>query len=161
MKRFIFSIAMCLASISLFSQTYKLRSVFENRIKNVSLSYWDILEESEVSKADTFSLWGYQFYTDAELRGYEVEYFKGNPEQMFNFIKKVAALAQKYRSEDRIQTYISGVKVRTFSRLGFKYTYVYDKEGRDCCVLSANKWGKMLDEFIAFCRQQNIQYSKE
>lgn len=162
MKRIMLSIAFCcLASISLFSQVYKLESIFEDKAKYTTLSYWNMLDDSQASKVDTFSLWGYKSYTGSELYGYEVEYFKGDSKQMFNFLTKVAGFADKYKNEDKIQTCILGVKVRTMKQMLFKYTFVYDDKGRDCCLCTANQWANMLDKFVAFCERKNIRYNEE
>ncbi|WP_321331645.1 hypothetical protein [uncultured Bacteroides sp.] len=161
MRRFILSIALCLASISLFSQTYRLESLFEDKVSETRLSYWNMLDDPQPSKVDTFSLWGYKRYTDSWEYAYEVEYFKGDPEQTFNFLTKVADFAEKYQNEDKIQTRISGMKVRTMKRGMFKYTFVYDKYERDCCPFAAKHWNEMRDKFVEFCKQMNIKYQEE
>jgi len=160
MKKTIFLLAMCcIISTNLFSQTYKLETVFEEKSTETYLSHWKLIEGSQDSAIDTFSLWGYQRYNDSWVTSaYEVEYFKGDAKEVFNFLKNINGFTERYRDEDKVLTFISGVQVKTLKKLGFKYTLVYDKERKVACVYNQKQWANILDKFISFCDKQGISY---
>src|SRR5690606_29909612 len=136
-----------------------LETVFEEKSTETYLSHWKLIEGSQDSAIDTFSLWGYQRYNDSWVTSaYEVEYFKGDTKEVFNFLKNINEFTERYRDEDKVLTFISGVQVKTLKKLGFKYTLVYDKERKVACVYNQKQWANILDKFISFCDKQGISY---
>ena len=86
MKRKILIAVVCIISANLFSQTYKLETVLNDKVTETYLSHWKVLENSNINQIDTFSLWGYQRYFDDWVNGaYEVEYYKGNAKETYIF----------------------------------------------------------------------------
>jgi len=149
----------CIACTNLFSQIYKLETVFEEKATETYLSHWKLLENPNNSVVDTFGLWGYQLYHDSWITGpYEVEYFKGSAKEVFHFLKAINEFTDKYRNEDKVLTFISGVQVKTMKKLGFKYTLVYDTERKVVCKYNQKQWADILDKFVSYCSNQEIHY---
>lgn len=147
-------------STALFAQVYQLESVFTDPGKTTFLSYWKQLEGGPGGeKTDTFSLWGYQFDKDNWATGtYEVEYFKGNAVEMYRLLQKVNAFSEQYGGKDNIVTEIEGARVKTFIRMGFKYTLVFDKQNKHGCLFTHKQWKNMQDRFESFCKTHQISY---
>jgi len=147
-------------STLLFSQVYKLESVFTDRIQMTNLSYWKPLEgKTGKEMPDTFALWGYHLYHDDWNTGpYEVEYFKGNAAAMHHLLQAIDAFAEKYENEDKVLTTIAGVRVKTLNQMRFKYTLVFDKENKVVCKFTRKQWRKILTDFEAFCKTNHISY---
>ena len=159
MKKIILITIICFISTNIFSQTYKLETVFSDKISETYLSHWKALDND--SKIDTFSLWGYQLYYDDWSRGcYEVEYFKGNAREMFNFLTKILEFTEKYKEEDKVVTHILGIQVKTIKQLGFKYTLVYEKEHKVTCMFNQKQWTDMLVKFESYCNNLNINFKE-
>ena len=159
MKKIILITLFGIISSNLFSQTYKLETVFTDKATETYLSHWKVLESLDKIQVDTFSLWGYQLYFDDWVKGvYEVEFYKGNAKELYLFLNQVIAFDEKYNDEDKVLTYISGVKVRTLKQLGFRYTLVYDKECKVACKFTPKQWKEILAKFILYCENQKINY---
>lgn len=159
MRKIVLLLILCGVSVNLFSQTYKLEDVFFDRLSENHLSYWDVIEgKTPGDNNNIFSLWGFQRYDESWTLCYEVEYFKGNAEQMYSFLSGVVDFSSKYRKEDGILTYLSGVKVKIFKMGAFKYTFVYDKEQKVVCKYNSKQWGDILDDFTDFCKKNKIKY---
>lgn len=159
MKKIILIVLLGIISASLFSQTYKLETVFKDKATETYLSHWKVLENLNNILVDTFSLWGYQLYFDDLANGaYEVEYYKGNAKQLYQFLNQIIKFSEKYKEEDKVLTFISGVKVRTLKQLSFKYTLVYDKECKVVCKFKQKQWTEILDKFVSYCEKQKINY---
>lgn len=149
----------CIISANLFSQTYKLETVFTDRLSETYLSHWKVLESTNVNQVDTFSLWGHQLYFDDWLNGaYEVEYYKGNAKEIYLFLSRIIEFTEKYKDEDKVLTYISGVPVKTVKQLTFRYTFVYDKERKVICKFNQKQWTEILSKFVSYCENQKINY---
>jgi hypothetical protein len=159
MKKIFLTVLLCIISASLFSQTYKLETVFKDKATETYLSHWKVLENLNNIQVDTFSLWGYQLYFDDFANGpYEVEYYKGNAKELYLFLNQIIKFSEKYKEEDKVLTFISGVKVRTLKQLSFKYTLVYDKECKVVCKFNQKQWTEILDKFVSYCENQKINY---
>jgi len=159
MKKIFLIVVVCLITANLFSQTYKLETVFKDKVSETYLSHWKVLENKNINQVDTFTLWGYQLYFDDWINGaYEVEYFKGNAKEMHTFLKQIIEFSGKYKEEDKVITHISGVQVKTLKLLSFKFTLVYDKESKVICKFNQKQWTKILDEFVTYCDIQQINY---
>lgn len=159
MKRVILIATICIIFTNLFSQTYKLETIFSDKVTETYLSHWKVLETTYEIEVDTFSLWGYHVYSDDWSTGtYEVEYFKGNAKKIFEFLTGINQFAEKYKNEDKILTHILGVQVKTMKQLGFKYTLVYDKERKVVCMFNQKQWSKVLTQFVSYCEELNIDY---
>lgn len=149
----------CIISANLFSQTYKLETVFTDKVTETYLSYWKVLESTNMDQTDTFSLWGYQRYFDDWADGaYEVQYYKGDAKEIYKFLNDIIRFTEKYKEEDKVLTYISGVQVKTLKVFSFKYTLIYDKENKVICKFNLKQWTEMLAKFVAYCESQNIAY---
>jgi hypothetical protein len=160
MKKIFLIAIVCIISTNLFSQTYKLETVFSDIISNTSLSHWKALEDTNNVQVDTFSLWGYHLYYDDWVHGaYEVEYFKGDAKEMYIFLTNVVDFTEKYKDEDKVLTYISGIQVKTIKQLGFKYTLVYDKERKVACAYNHKQWTDMLDRFVSYCEDKKVKFT--
>ena len=161
MKKLVLTAIVCIISANLFSQTYKLETVFSDKISNTYLSHWKVLESTNNIQVDTFSLRGYQLYFDDWVKGaYEIEYFKGNAKEMYIFLTHIVEFTEKYKNEDQVLTYISGIQVKTLKQLGFKYTLVYDKERKVVCVFNQKQWTDILARFVSYCENQKIKYTQ-
>lgn len=157
MKKIILIGIFCIISTNLFSQTFKLESVFSNT--EIYLSHWKVLEGNPDFKTEIFSLWGYQQYYDDAVNGaYEVEYFKGNPNDTYNFLNKLLQFTEKYKKEDNVLTSIFGVKVKTLNKIVARRTLVFARDGKVAYNFNENQFKKMLSEFVSFCEKQNIDY---
>ena len=160
MRRKILIAVVCIISANLFSQTYKLETVFSDNISDkIYLSHWKILEDENNMQIDTFSLWGYQNYFDSRDDGsYEVEYFKGNSKDVYKFINQIVNFSKKYKNEDNILTHISNIQVKISTYFGYKYTLVYDKEHKVVCKFTLKRWVDILTKYVAYCESQKINY---
>lgn len=157
MKKTVLTVLLVLSTLTLSSQTFKLETVFSDKVTETYLSYWKVLDSESISS--TFSLWGYHLYFDDWSKGaYEVEYFKGNAVEMHDFLVSVCDFTDKYRDEDKVVTYISGVKVKTIKSMGFKYTLVFDPEGKVPCMFNGKQWNDMLAEFESYCEKLNLKF---
>jgi hypothetical protein len=162
MKKTILIVILGIISMNLFSQTYKLETVFfDNLLDKTFLSHWKPLENErnlEVD-ADTFSLWGYQNYFDSRDNGsYEVEYFKGNAKEVYQFLTQIVQFSEKYKDEDNILTYISNVQVKITTYFGYRNTLVYDKEHKVACMFRLKRWTEILATYVSYCENLNINY---
>ena len=157
----LFLVITFLSSYSLaFSQVYKLETVYENKMNETYLSYWDQLENLNDNTAQSFSLWGYQKYDEStSSTPYEVEYFKGNSKEMHVFLEGIKNFAEKYSDQDKIVTFISNVKVKTirYKFFNLNYVAVFDKENKVVCYFTSKQWGAILDKFTLFCQDRNIK----
>lgn len=151
MKREILIAAVCIITTSLFSQTYKLETIFTDKNSETYLSYWKVLENTNISQVDTFSLWGIN-------KTHEVEYYKGNAKEIYVFLNQIIKFLEKYKEEDKVLTYISGVQVKTLKQMGIKYSLVYDKERKIFWTVYQKRWTEMLDKFVSYCENQKINY---
>ncbi len=162
MKRIILIAIICVISSKLFSQTYKLETIFSDKASETYLSHWKVLESTNTIAVDTFSLWGYHLYFDNWANGcYELEYFKGNAKEVYTFLKGIVDFSEKYKNEDKVLTHISGIQVKTLKQLGFKYTLVYDKERRVTCMFNQKQWTNMLVQFVSYCESRKINYNPD
>ncbi|MBZ4190700.1 hypothetical protein [Niabella beijingensis] len=161
MKRLILSVLFVCFCSSLFSQVYKLETVFSERGQTTFLSYWKQLDkESLKERKDTFSLWGYQLYHDSWASGaYEVEYFKGSAAAMYQLLREIDAFSEKYGNEDKVLTRIEGVQVKTLRQMGFRYTLVFDRENKVVCKFTQKQWKNILTDFETFCKTNGISYN--
>lgn len=158
MKKLILFLTLCILSLNLFSQTYKLETVISDKVTETYLSYWRGLQSTSEQKIDTFSLWGYQLYSDDWSSGaYEVQYFKGDAAGMYGFLSNIVEFSKKYKKEDNVVTYINGVQVKTMNRASFKYTLVYDKERKVVCKFKAKQWEDIFNQFVSFCDKEQIK----
>lgn len=159
MKRKILMAFFCIVSANLFSQTYKLETVFGNKYPETYLSHWKVLESTVINQADTFSLWGYHSYSDSSANEtYEVEYHKGDAKETYLFLSQIIEFTEKYREEDKVVTHISGLKVKTLKQLGVKYTLIFDKESKLVCLYNLKQWTGILAKFVSYCDNQKINY---
>lgn len=159
MKRKIIIMAICAIGVNLFSQTYKLESIFKDVATETYLSYWKVLENTDNNQNETFSLWGYQRYFDDWANGaYEVEYFKGNAKETYQFLNRVVAFTEKYKEQDMVLTNISGAQLKTLKVMGIKFTLLFDKERKTACKFNLKQWNEILAKFVSYCENQKIEY---
>ena len=159
MNRKILIAAVCMISANLFSQTYKLETVFSDKPSETYLSHWNVLESTDIHPVDTFSLWGYQRYFDDWANGaYEVEYYKGSAMETYNFLNQIIGFTEKYKEEDKVLTTISGVRVKTLKLLWIKATLVYDSENKVVCQFNQKQWTDILAKFVSYCENHKINY---
>ena len=159
MKRRILIAVVCMISANLFSQTYKLETVFTEKVSETYLSHWKVLESTNIYQVDTFTLWGYQLYFDNWANGaYEVEYYKGNAKETYLFLNHIIGFTEKYKDEDKVLTNISGVRVKTLKLIWLKYTLVYEKENKVFCKFNLNQWTEIRAKFVSYCENQKINY---
>ncbi|MTK53626.1 hypothetical protein [Paludibacter sp.] len=160
MKKIILMALVCIVSANLFSQTYKLETVFfDNLSDKTYLSHWKLIENEKQAQTDIFSLWGYQNYFDSRDDGsYEVEYFRGNSKEVYQFLSRIVAFSEKYKNEDNIVTYISNVQVKISTYFGYKNTLVYDKEHKVICRFTLKRWSEILAKYVSYCDNRNINY---
>ena len=157
-KTLLIAIITCLCA-ALSAQTYKLVPVFEDRYPETYLSHWKVLENAGTAPADTFSLWGYHRYFDDLQKGtYEVSYFKGDARATYLFLKGVVDFSLQYRDQDKVQTTIAGVRVRTSKELSFRYTLVFDKENKVICMYNLKQWTEILKKMEDYCLLNKIAY---
>lgn len=160
MKKNILVAVVCIISVNIFSQTYKLEAVFTDKFTETYLSHWKILESTNINQIDTFSLWGYQRYFDDFVNGaYEVEYYKGNAKETYNFLNQIIEFTEKYKEEDKIITQIAGVQVKTLKELSFRYTLIYDSEKKVVCKFNLKQLKEILAKFVSYCENQKISYN--
>ena len=159
MNRKILIAAVCMISANLFSQTYKLETVFSDKPSETYLSHWNVLESTDIHPVDTFSLYGYQRYFDDWANGaYEVEYYKGSAMETYNFLNQIIGFTEKYKEEDKVLTTISGVRVKTLKLLWIKATLVYDRENKVVCQFNQKQWTEILAKFVSYCENHKINY---
>jgi hypothetical protein len=159
MKRRILIAVVCMISANLFSQTYKLETVFTEKVSETYLSHWKVLDSTNINQVDTFSLWGYQLYFDNWANGaYEVEYYKGNAKETYLFLNHIIGFTEKYKDEDEVVTSISGVRVKTLKLFWYKTTLVYEKENKVSCKFNLNQWTEIRSKFVSYCDDQKINY---
>jgi len=159
MKRRILIAVVCMISANLFSQTYKLETVFTEKVSETYLSHWKVLESTNINQVDTFTLWGYQLYFDNWANGaYEVEYYKGNAKETYLFLNHIIGFTEKYKDEDEVVTSISGVRVKTLKLFWYKTTLVYEKENKVSCKFNLNQWTEIRSKFVSYCDDQKINY---
>lgn len=158
MKKSMLLLTLCIISLNLFSQTYKLETVISDKVTETYLSYWRVLQSTSEQKTDTFSLWGYQLYSDDWTSGsYEVQYFKGDAADMYEFLSSIVEFSKNYKDEDNVVTSINGVQIKTVNRALFKYTLVYDKERKVVCKFKAKQWEDIFNQFVSFCDKEQIK----
>jgi hypothetical protein len=138
------------------AQTYKQETVFtDNAPTKTFLSHLKNLESSSPTKNDTFSLWGYQLYFDNRNAGtYEVEYFKGNAKETYQFLNQVVEFSNKYKDEENVLTNIMHVQVKVSKYFGFKYTLVYDRDRKVTCKLNQKQWISVLSLSFGFYQKR-------
>ena len=159
MKRRILIAVVCMISANLFSQTYKLETVFTEKVSETYLSHWKVLDSTNINQVDTFTLWGYQLYFDNWANGaYEVEYYKGNAKETYLFLNHIIGFTEKYKDEDEVVTSISGVRVKTLKLFWYKTTLVYEKENKVSCKFNLNQWTEIRSKFVSYCDDQKINY---
>ena len=160
MKRITLITVVCILTANLFSQTYKLETVFfDNLMDKTYLSHWKLLENENNNHTEIFSLWGYQNYFDSRDNGsYEIEYFKGNSKETYQFLSQIVEFSEKYKNDDNILTYISNIKVKVSTYFGYKNTLIYDKENKVVCRFTLKRWSEILSKFVSYCDNQNINY---
>ncbi|MDP4203005.1 MAG: hypothetical protein Q8861_09930 [Bacteroidota bacterium] len=160
MKKITLIALVCIVSANLFSQTYKLETVFsDNSSDKTYLSHWKLIENEKQAQTDIFSLWGYQNYFESRDDGsYEVEYFKGNSKDVYQFLSSIVAFSEKYKNEDNIVTYISNVQVKISTYFGYKNTLVYDREHKVICRFTLKRWSEILAKYVSYCDNHNINY---
>jgi len=161
MKKILSLLLFFTISTNLFSQTYKLEKVFADEASQTFLSYWNPLDSVQLQKGNIFSLWGYQRYDESWIHSYEVVYFKGDAKEMFGFLSYILDFTNKYKNEDGVLTFISGVKIKTLKQLSFRYTLVYDKEGKVVCSYNQKQWTDIFNKFTGYCKSNNITYEKK
>tara|TARA_B100000378_G_C18013032_1_gene401402 strand:+ start:717 stop:1190 length:474 start_codon:yes stop_codon:yes gene_type:complete len=155
MKKTFLILLLLTISLPVLSQTYKLESVYSD-MQNY-LSYWKPLENTPNSGEEEFSLWGYQEYFDDAVNGmYEVQYFKGNTQEIFNFLQGIVDFTKKYEDQDNTLTYINRVKIKTLKKLGIKRTLVFDPEGKVAIPFNGKQWEKILEDLIDYCNENGI-----
>lgn len=158
MKKIVLIAVACIISTNIFAQVYKLETIFTDKITETYLSHWKVLDNTN-EEIDTFSLWGYQLYFDDWVKGvYEVEYYKGNANEIYLFLNHIVEFTNKYKDEDKVLTYISGVQVKTLKQKNFRYTLVYDRERKVICKFNLKQWTDMLTKFVSYCENQQINY---
>ncbi|WP_461534330.1 hypothetical protein [Sinomicrobium sp.] len=146
-----------LITFSLSAQTYKLEEIFSDKTTETYMSHYRLIDGDNPDQL--FALWGYQRYYDDWTSGaYEVEYFKGTAREFYSFISALVHFADKYKGEDQVLSYISGVKVKTLSNILTKQTLVYDKEEKVVCSFNARQWAKIRDRFTQYAEKQHITY---
>ena len=146
-------------SANLFSQTYKLETVFTEKVSETYLSHWKVLDSTNINQVDTFTLWGYQLYFDNWANGaYEVEYYKGNAKETYLFLNHIIGFTEKYKDEDEVVTSISGVRVKTLKLFWYKTTLVYEKENKVFCKFNLNQWTEIRAKFVSYCENHKILY---
>lgn len=159
MKRLLFIVfSVCFLSLSAQGQIYKLDNVYEMGYEGI-LSYMRVIE-GDAPDEHTFILWGYQYHGESYNTAYEVEYYRGGAKETHDFLSSALAFTRKYKDTDRVLSYISGVKVRTAKEMKFRYTFVFDKEGKVCCRLTEKYLAQMFDSFTRFCTENGIRYSE-
>lgn len=159
MRKIVLLVCVGIISTHLFTQTYKLETVFSDA-QETYLSHWKVLEDLDNSQTDTFSLWGSKLYFDDWASGaYEVEYYKGSAKEVHQFLSEVIKFSEKYREEDKVITYISGVQVKTLKQLKLKYTFVYDRERKVVCFYNLRQWTDILNKFVSYCQYNQINYN--
>lgn len=161
MKKALIISILCIISANLFSQTYKLETVFSSIFDYVYLSHWTPLENVQNNQIDTFSLWKIHDYIDGKAGGsYEVEYFKGSSKSMYQFLKHIVEFSEKYSNENNVLTYISNVQVKISKDYAIKCTNVYDKEHKTSCQFTQKRWTEILNKFVSYCDEKKIEYTE-
>jgi len=158
MKKILFIAFFILATaIPAGAQVYKMDNVYEMGYESI-LSYMRVIE-GEGSGEHTFLLWGHQYYGEDANTAYEADYYRAGAVEMYTFLRSALDFTVKYRETDRVLTYISGVKLRTIKTMGFRYTLIFDKEGKVCCRMTEKYLEQMLASFVRFCTENGIIYS--
>lgn len=159
MKKIILIATILCLGATLFAQPYKLETVFSEKLPLTYLSHWKALENAATSVADTFSLWGYQMYSDEWPNGlYEVEYFKGSAKEVYELLIQVNKFAQRYKGEENIITNIQGIQIKNIKRFKKTETYIYDKEGKVSRGFTPEQWLEIIVSFRSYCDERKIEY---
>lgn len=154
MKKLLLLLVTCLFCGSMFSQVYKLEKVY-SFYNYLNLSHWKPLENTSGENVATFSLWGIQKI--AEYSYIEIEYFKGNADETYTFLKYVADFSLKYKKQEDVVTSFSGVRLKTQKHL--EKTLIFDKENKFYYELSSKEWANILKKFTAYCDANSIKYT--
>lgn len=150
-----FSIAI---GFSAMCQTFKLTDIACDKATETHISYYYPLS-SDAAKTQIVSLWGYQRYGNSwEDNCYEVEYYKGSPKEMIDFLTQLVKFAETYQNENNIVTYISGVRVMQVKLWMFKGTVVYDKENKVRVSLTLDNLKKWLEASKKYFDENKILY---
>jgi len=146
--------------MGVFSQVYNLQTVYEYGQMSFYLSHWKVIDSpTDSTEYDTFSLWGYQRYGESWVdNAYEVEYFKGNAKDTFRFLNELIIFRKRYNDKNKYVAYIQGVKVKTQYLWKRQLLLVFDKEGKVAVVLDEKMNTAMLDNFVQYCKKNNIAY---
>lgn len=158
--KYFFALSLMICTLfSSHSQAYKVDDLLSISTTNTYFSYLKPLETSGTTAANDniFVLWGNQRYGDSWAdTSYEVQYFKGNPAETYQFLQNVIRFTEKYRNEDGIIGFYNGVKVKTFKVLGIKYTSIYDSENKVVTLVSEKQLNSMLAKLIEYCSANSI-----
>lgn len=155
MKKILFVLLFCISASVLGAQVWRLVPVFSD---DMSLTYLSFGYPDEGEGSLFFTLWGIKCYDgDNYAAPFEVEYFRGSPQEARDFLRGVRDFSRKYSSEPAV-TDLRGVKVKSFRHPVMEiYTAVYDSSGRDFCMFKARRWETVYGDFEAFCKGNGIE----
>lgn len=157
MKKMVFTLMSCVAVVALQAQTWRLVPVHSDDMTATYLSFGYPDDENTDPSDLFFLLWGYRQAAEDASEVFEAEYFKSDPQGMFEFLRHVRDFSAKYKSDPAV-SYKFGVKVKTFQHpLVGNYTAVYDPTGRDFCIYKARRWAAVCEDFVAFCKHNGIE----
>jgi len=75
------------------------------------------------------------------------------------FLNSITGFLEKYKEENNILTYISGVKVIMYKPvLGSKHIAIYNKKHMLAWEINQKQWPEILVKFVLYCEKQNIIY---